>query len=156
MKNREGRGAVCQRHAHIHVPVWVNNSWRGCAELKVCHCVWGAAVEGDVAFIFDGEVDGVGFIKSRRGRRGALGGWWRRRWSAHYINPSGKAFFHPFGHWGGVKWWCLSEWKQLQLQQSGNRWRGRLLICFTQTGTYMWEHISLARTHLIYYNSLPF
>lgn len=75
MKNREGRGAVCQRHAHIHVPVWVNNSWRGCAELKVCHCVWGAAVEGDVAFIFDGEVDGVGFIKSRRGRRGALGGW---------------------------------------------------------------------------------
>lgn len=102
MKNWEGWGAVCQRHAHIHVPVWVNNSWRGCAELKVCHCVWGAAVEGDVVFIFDGEVMGWGSLKAAE----EGGGLWvvgEGGGGVHtlILTPQGRIFSIPLVIWGG-------------------------------------------------------
>lgn len=148
----------CQKHAHIHVPLRLNNSWGGCAELKVCHGVWGQPSRETHVYLMRRWWGGVHLEQERR--EGALVGRWRRCRARCRINSSGNAFYVPLVI-GGLKSTpagsCLSDWKRLQLQESGNRvgggWRGGLLICFTQIGTYMWERISLTRTYLIYYDS---
>lgn len=130
-------------------PAWIIHGAAGCSALKVCLYVLGAAVEGGVTFIFNG----VGLIRSNGEWKGGL-------WLVG--QPLGEGFIlTPLWSLGALKsnlGRTESDSVGLRPARSGNkgRWRAEsLTIKMFQSGTCVWWHISLTRTHFTLYQVFP-